>query len=276
LSEPIEFRAADFSHPIFDPLRPALEQLGGRDDWPSLERLNSLAERAAVRTASRHEIRFVAPSAGTSGYEPLIHATGRVPTRTRNWHDLFNALVWLAFPRSKAALNALHVAEMPREGGRRGPVRDLLTLLDEGGVLVAYEDDVLPGLVGDFRWKELFWTRRASAANGMRLAVLGHAVLEMALRPWPGVTCKALFLRVPAELLAASTVELTRELDQRAADWLLTYAAQRTPRDVPPLPVFGYPGWHPGNERGEFYDDTRYFRPFRRALAGAADASRIG
>jgi hypothetical protein len=24
------------------------------------------------------------------------------------------------------------------------------------------------------------------------------------------------------------------------------------------------PGWHPGNDREEFYDDTDYFRPARR------------
>ena len=275
MSDDIAFRAADFSHPIFDPLRPALEPLAG-GDWPSLEQLNSLAGRVAPRTASGHAVRFVAPAARAPAYETLIDGTGRVPTRERNWHDLFNALAWLAFPRSKAALNALHVAEMAREGGRRGPVRDLLTLLDEGGALVAYSDDALPDLAREFRWKELFWERRASVAQGMRLAVLGHAVLEKGLQPWPGVTCKALFFRLPAELLAAPAVEVARELDRRAADWLLAYAAHRTPRDVPPLPVFGFPDWYLGNENGEFYDDTRYFRPFRRALAGAADASRIG
>ena len=34
------------------------------------------------------------------------------------WHDLFNALAWLAFPRTKARLNAMHAAEIPAEGGR--------------------------------------------------------------------------------------------------------------------------------------------------------------
>ncbi len=276
MSAVIDFSAADFSHPIFDPLRPSLDELGGAGDWPGLERLNALAERIAPRAASGRPIRFVAPSADASSYETLIHESGCVPTRPRNWHDLFNALVWLAFPHSKAALNALHVAEMPREGGRRGPVRDLLTLLDEGGVLVAHADDAVPALVREFRWKELFWERRAHTARGMRLAVIGHAVLEQALQPWPGVTCKALFFRVPAELISSPMVELTPELDRRAADWLLTFASRRTPRDVPPLPVFGCPGWHADNERGEFYDDTRYFRPFRRALVSAADAGRIG
>jgi hypothetical protein len=33
-----------------------------------------------------------------------------------------------------------------------------------------------------------------------------------------------------------------------------------------PLPIFGYPGWLPGSANGEFYDDERYFRPFKRDL----------
>ena len=35
-------------------------------------------------------------------------------------------------------------------------------------------------------------------------------------------------------------------------------------QELAALPVFGYPGWLAGNDRAEFYDDVRYFRPFRR------------
>jgi hypothetical protein len=35
-------------------------------------------------------------------------ASGEVATRPDNRHDLFNALIWLAFPRSKAAMNRRH------------------------------------------------------------------------------------------------------------------------------------------------------------------------
>ena len=44
------------------------------------------------------------------------------------------------------------------------------------------------------------------------------------------------------------------------------FPPQATPREMAPLPIFGYPGWFPGGERPEFYDDERYFRPFRRDL----------
>jgi hypothetical protein len=81
--------------------------------------------------------------------------------------------------------------------------------------------------------------------------VLGHAILEQALRPWPGIACKALFVAAHADPDAA------------AAAWLAGLAQHATPSVLAPLPVFGYPGWFPGNDRAEFYEDSRYFRPFR-------------
>lgn len=146
----------------------------------------------------------------------------------------------------------MHAAEIPREGGRRGRKRDLLTLLDEGGAIVACSDPELVGLLRGFCWKELFWERRAQLLHAMRISVLGHAILEQALNPWPGIACKALFVP-PAS-----------DPDAAAAEWLAQLAPDATPSALAPLPVFGYPGWFPGNERAEFYDDTRYFRPFRR------------
>lgn len=176
--------------------------------------------------------------------------TGRIATRPDNLHDWFNALAWLAFPRTKARMNALHATYIPREGGRRGPLRDLLTVFDEGGVLVACEDEGLVGLVREFRWKALFWEQRSRVSAAMRLAVIGHAALEKALEPWPGITCKALF------------VSPGTDPDAQGAQWVSQLHADSRPRDLAPMPVFGYPGWA-DNDRPEFYDDERYFRSTR-------------
>ena len=113
-------------------------------------------------------------------------------TRPDSLHDLFNALAWLAFPRTKARINAMHAAEIPREGGKRGRLRDLLTILDEGGAMVCAPPP-LAALVRDFRWKELFWERREETLRSMKVHVLGHAILEQALEPRPGITCKVIF-----------------------------------------------------------------------------------
>jgi len=274
LSAP-EPQRVDFSHPIYDPVRPALARLAREPDWPDAERLNRLVQElgAAPRTAGGRPIRFAAPRPADASYELRVHASGEVATRPRNWHDLFNALAWIAFPRTKAALNARHAAQIPIEGGRRGPLRDLLTIFDEGGALVACADPGLAQLVRGFRWRELFWQRRAEVLEAMRFVVVGHAVLEQALRPWPGITCKALFVPLDAPTLRLPPSRLFAYLDEYAAAWLKAATGELTPRALAPLPVFGYPGWFPGSEREAFYADTRYFRPLRRA-AGAVESAR--
>ena len=231
----------DFLHPIFDPVRPWIEKL---KDF-SLESLNLLAEESKLRTEGGKPLRFVPPSGADPYYEIQLFETGRVQTRPDNRHDLFNALVWLAFPRTKARINAMHAAEIPRESGKRGRLRDMLTIFDEGGAIVSGGPSI-EILVRDARWPELFLRHH----HQFRITVVGHAVMEQALEPYPGVTCKVIF------------ADPAHDLDAQAAVWLA--ASGRTPKDLPPLPVFGYPGWYPGNERAEFFDDERIFRPLRR------------
>ena len=53
--------------------------------------------------------------------------------------------------------------------------------------------------------------------------------------------------------------------------------AQATPKLLAPLPIFGYPGWLPGNDQQAFYEDERYFRPFRhdKIAAGVGQAAAV-
>jgi hypothetical protein len=230
---------AGLKSPIYAPLAP----------WLGIERSLDALNRAAhgIATESGHPLRFVPPGPKRAAYELQVHETGRVETRPENLHDWFNALCWLAFPRTKARINAMHAAEIPRENGRRGRLRDLLTIFDEGGALVVCADEKLNDLVREFRWKELFWTHRDRVKEAMRFVVLGHAVLEQAQKPWPGITCKAIFAS-PSD-----------DLDARAAQWLSERGGGASPRDLAPLPVFGYPGWAEAQDE-RFYDDARYFR----------------
>jgi Protein of unknown function (DUF3025) len=200
-----------------------------------------------LKTESGRPIHFVPPGAKDAYYEIKVYETGRVETRPDNLHDFFNALAWLAFPRTKARINAMHAAEIPREGGRRGRLRDLLTIFDEGGAIVQCDDASLLALLRDFRWKELFWVNRDRVRAAMRILVIGHAVLEKAMEPWPGVTCKAL------------VVPTHGDPDAHALAWLARLAPDATPRTLSPLPVFGFPDWLP--QDAAFYDDERYFRP---------------
>ena len=164
--------------PLFAPLHTVIAKLGC-EGFPTLEALNALlaAHQPQISLHSGAALRFVAQGSGKltfeSQYEPRCYLSGEVQTREDNLHDLFNALVWLIYPKSKAAINARHydaltrLAAAPEASSMRGAVRDTSTLLDESGVIVVCADDELAGLLKDFQWKALFWQRRAEVQASM-------------------------------------------------------------------------------------------------------------
>lgn len=212
----------------------------------SLEQLNALA--AGLRTESGKPVRFVPPAARDAYYEIKVFETGEVETRPESLHDWFNALAWLAFPRTKARINALHARELPRDPkGRRGPLRDLLTIFDEGGAIVTCSDAELLDLFRAGSWQRLFLENRERVQREMKIVVVGHAVLEQAMAPRPGITCKSIVLPPGG-------------LDAGTAQWLADAPPEASPKALLPLPVFGYPGWYEG-QSAAFYEDKQYFRP---------------
>lgn len=247
---------------MFAPLAGRLRRLD-LTRWPAVADLQALVDDAVVSGAGV-PLHFVAAgqeSAPGLCYERRILQTGEVSCRDRSWHDLFNAMVWLTFPRAKAALNARHVQEMAGEApGRRGRARDALTLFDEGGLIVASADPALLQLIRDFRWKELFWKRREGVAARMRFFVFGHALYEKALAPFLGITATAVPIDVDEAFLAADLAAQLTVADARTAAVLASPEAIRTPRDLSPVPLLGIPGWSSLNADERFYDDVTYFR----------------
>jgi len=262
-------RGALLAAPPFAAVRALLARLP-ETGFPTLEMLNALAHERAVVSGGGAPLRFVAAlaTAGAIGppYEVRVFETGEVPTRAANWHDLFNALAWLAYPRTKAVVNRRHYEEIGRRRGdaTRGTARDVLTLFDEGGVLVACAEPSLAALLRGFRWKELFWQRRREVTAQMRFHVFGHAILERALAPFRGVTAKALIVDVDAAVIAGPADALGTLLDARAAEYFAGPGALASTRTLAPLPVLGIPGWTPDNENPAYYDDVEQFRPGRR------------
>lgn len=231
--------------PFFDAVRAELDALNGRSD---LDALNALAvQRGAL-------VRFVPPAQDVSAvdYEMTIATTGEIPTRD-NAHDFFNALQWLAFPQTKAAINAGHLRHSATIGMR--PIaRDVLTMIDESGVLVASADETLLTLLRKFKWRELFVDHRADVMTKMRFALIGHGLMERALNPFIGLTGKAVLLNIADD----------ESLDAAAARWIADDTHLASSRMLSPLPLLGIPGWDARNEPPEFYDNTEYFRPGRR------------
>jgi hypothetical protein len=241
--------------PAFAPLRPWIDRLAERPAGLVLSLLNDFAQERQLLTASGLPVRFVKQDSpcGQLEYESSIYASGCVPSRERNWHDLFNALIWLAYPATKAALNSVHQFTL-RAGDNRLPASDAATLFDESGLVLVGEDPALARLLAQRRWHEALVAQRSCWAN-TRVYVIGHAVLEKLVCPWPGITAKCLFLEMPPD----SPPEM---IDQAIAQhW--RPAATLTPAELFPLPVLGIPGWWQANEDCKFYEDQRYFRPLR-------------
>ena len=208
-------------------------------------------------------MRFVPPQADGLGYEARIALRGEVETRPDNWHDWFNGLVWLTFPKAKAALSARHADELSRQADGRGQARDAMTHFDECGAMVVAEDASLLELLQGFRWRELFVERRADAIAGLRVFIFGHATYEALLAPFRGLTAKCVLTPVAAGWLARPLAEQLAEIDE----WLAQdFAAGKhgEPRGLQPLPLLGLPGVVLENEAPTYYDDTWQFRPGRR------------
>jgi hypothetical protein len=258
--------------PMFAPLRHVADALKTRA-WPALQDLQRIAaeRRPPIVTAGGAPLAFVAqeakPRHAAERYEARIHERGEVQMRHASWHDLMNALVWLTFPRAKAALNARHfaafVAQQARGAPNRGPLQDALTLFDEGGVIVVASDVGLLRDIERFAWKHLFWHQRARVAAGMRFYLFGHALYEKALAPFVGITGRALLFERTTQWLAAPLAAQIEALDGMVSERLLDPAGLRSTRDLAPLPILGVPGWCPHNEQATYYDDASYFRPGR-------------
>ena len=250
----------DPEHPWWADYLPLLEQLKGKQ-FPGCEQLNSLLP-AGMQSEAGHAIRFVPSTELDDGaYEHRIYTTGQVSTRPDNWHDLFNALVWMRFPHIKIAMNTLHFhAYSQQKEGRRGSLRDALTLFDECGVIVFSQRPELLEALAQRRWSEVF--QEDLFEKDIQLAICGHAMLEKYLSPYKSMTAKALLVQVDTKYMALPREELLTYLDKQLAEQLLAANIMTTPACLTPLPLAGVPGWWPDAEQDdEFYADQQVFRP---------------
>jgi hypothetical protein len=264
-----DWPVARFAGPLFDAVRGPLNSLS---TFPDLVTLNRLARNAALQTPDVRPLAFVTPAAIDNGmrvvddqYESRVQRDAAIETRPDNWHDVFNALIWLAWPRAKAALNALHVRELgsATAAGRRGVARDVATLFDESGAVIACADVVLATLLKEFRWKELFCGRRDRVESHLHCYVFGHALLDRARRPYKGMTAHALIFPVTQEFFAQKSGHQIAVLDGMLADWFGDAANPDSTAKLAPLPVLGFPGFFAANADPRFYDDATVFRPGR-------------
>ena len=187
--------------------------------------------------------------AGFEAYEQFIFQNRKCPVR-EGWHDFFNGLCWLQFPRTKSRLNQLQAAEIEMHGvgPARGPLRDALTLMDENAALLQAPDPLWSALAAR-DWGRLFIELRPLWRQA-RLTLFGHALLEKLVTPRKAITAHVYWVDS-----AIATVE---SLDA----WLAGDMSGEKLASKPflPLPVLGIPGWCVANSDPAFYDDEAVFR----------------
>jgi len=226
-----------------------------------------------TKSASGAPIQFATASAlPGADYEREIYESGQVSTREDNWHDLFNALVWCRLPRLKAALNALHYRHLDEaHDGRRGPVRDAVTLLDESGALVVSSDRALLDALARRDWESAFRGQGTTWATSARVVICGHALLEKQLAPYKAMTAHCLLLYTRKDSLRSIDTDDLQDLDSHVSNALLGNHLLSDSTALSPLPLAGIPGWWTAGAQDEaFYSDRAVFRwpaqPGRKSL----------
>ena len=269
--------ALDMSRPYWADYRSLLQDLQKTavvlDELPGPQQLQALLPAHALNYRDL-SIRF-RPSAQLPGvaYEQHIFQTGEVSTRSNNWHDLFNALVWCRFTRLKSALNAAHCAQIGsrhddgghgdlRHGMGRGPQRDALTLFDESGVVIVSTSKGFLNTLAAREWNEVFLQQRALWHKEVLVFVCGHALLEKFLTPYKALTAHALLLHIDDGLAHLPREDLLQILDRSLAGALGEGRIVGSTASLSPLPLMGIPGWWPEAEQDAcFYSDRQVFRP---------------
>lgn len=265
----------DSDNPLFEPLRPLLSAFREYNEWPGLDAYQQLLDSvdSPLRTQHGAKLKIVAqegkPNHFEQHYAPRIYLHGEIQTRTNNWHDFFQLLTWFVFPETKTTINAIHIPRAKQriengDTGRRSPVENMLSLFDEGGVVITSSNPELLQLVKDFKWKQLFWQNRAQLAGQFECTTFGHAMYEKALTPYIGMTANAILLHVDKTHFAKPMPERLADIDRQLATLFTDGKHYTQPHDLNPFPVLGMPGWYAGNNAESFYDNTSYFRPGRR------------
>lgn len=247
--------------------------------WPSLNDMNQLylSRDPSILTASGKPVFLVPQIVGKQDYEQKyeskIYLTGQIQTRTGNWHDFFNALVWKIFPRTKSLLNQLHFHVQSFESKNnlknRSAIRDVATLFDESGVIVICSQKQLIQLLENFEWKELFWKKRKDVLSSMRFIVFGHGLYEKALNPYTGMTGKGIVFTVEQAFFSKALSDQLYLADIMLESFLSQ--AVLSSNDLTPVPLLGYPDWIIDNRHEKYYDNKMYFRDRRVFRGGSAE-----
>ena len=260
---PKEWQPELFAEPgIFSALS-AIFPLAEQADFPSAELLTEwLHQHTSLQDWSFVDSTVL--DADGRYYEEFICQSQQIPMRLNNWHDLFGALIWCLFPKSKQLMNQLHMAQIQQFGSKeRTKVRHKLTLLDECGVLLCIKPSqrFLLDLLRDHQWTDAFYQHKNLWAE-LNPIIFGHANYEMATKPFIGLTSKLWCIELPEQTQIPEGIKGYNFVDELLVKQLVQAEVLLDNQQLSPLPLLGVPGWYKEQDPA-FYADTSYFRPKR-------------
>jgi hypothetical protein len=220
--------------PWYWPIASALSRFDALNRFPTPDELSALySERTAHLPLA--PLRFVAapktkpkrpkhqPIDPSTLYEGRVIDRGEVPTRLDDWHDLFNALAFVHFPRAKRALHARQYGIIKsrltpssvRLPNARTREQDALSLFDEGGICVAAP----PSLADALHEADDDTLRRELARGAVRVVPFGHALYEHMVARLPVPLGTLVVVPLSGEVIASDALlaqldlALARQLD---------------------------------------------------------------
>jgi hypothetical protein len=233
--------------PWFWPLSAAAARFEQFEDWPARGDLDAAYAELALPLGAEplcfaENVRKSDKRAGERVvleklYDGRISVVGEVPTRERDWHDFFNALCFMTFPRAKRALHRRQYGVLceridvnaTRLPPARTPEQDALTLFDEGGAVIAAEPDVYQQLMAADEVGRQPILTRCTQAGSARVVAFGHALFEHLVEGLrvPGGSTRVVCL--PS--VRAQQREFLDELDRALAAQLSDATLFRAPRE---------------------------------------------
>ena len=260
--------------PIFQSLRDVSLIFTASNQWPTLADFSAEFKNRSIQSHNNIQIQSVAQGAAPEifdeHYESRIYLKGELQTRLENWHDYFNAMCWLQFPKIKASLNALHFesSKTRQPGTNRSPLENAITLFDECGAVVIADDESILDLIRNHEWKELFldkkfWDNKDAFGNHVQCYVFGHAMHEKTLMPYIGMTAQTVLLKKPSGFFLQAYSKQLAEIDQVVSDMWFNKCPNKSidsPKDLQAFPVLGVPGWWSQTQDETFYSNSDYFR----------------
>lgn len=232
---------------------------------PSIDQLNQLAQDNyhVSHTAKTYQVYFE-PQQYDLPYEENVFKHRKVYTRLDSWHDFFNDITWILWPKTKwAIVNAILSQSLEQKKTKnRTPKQSFLAQFDECGMLIVTTKSSLVYDVQQHNWTDLFFHKRAQH-SWFESIVFGHGLMEKALEPYIGMTGKAMMIVVNPQYFYLSSALRLKFLDHIVSELISASYCPQSAKALQPFPMLGMPGWYQQNERKEFFEQKNYFRAKR-------------